>query len=209
MTTPKYFQHFPNLNYATKANKAGPYAYIQVKDFFRYMEVRSDIFREDTIYEKYFVKNGQRPDQISYELYGDEQYYWTILQVNEIYDYFNQWPLSSFDLENFTRKKYGGDAGAGKVRHYITQRVKDNLDHVILESGQIVPEDFIFTYVPDPTQPDVRLTSLPTSISNRQHEEDLNESKSSIFVVNKRYVYDYVREVKNYAKSLSESSSLI
>ena len=32
--------------------------------------------------------NLRDPDQISYEQYGDEQYYWIILQINEIIDFY-------------------------------------------------------------------------------------------------------------------------
>ncbi|GAH23493.1 unnamed protein product, partial [marine sediment metagenome] len=58
-----------------------------IKDYFNLARVREDIFKEDTLYNEYYVKNGERPDQISYEKYGTEAFYWVILQVNDIIDY--------------------------------------------------------------------------------------------------------------------------
>ena len=71
MSKPKYFQNFPNIQYALRANKAGKAENIQIKDYFNLLKVRNDIVREDTLYSPYTVKNGQRPDQISYDYYGD------------------------------------------------------------------------------------------------------------------------------------------
>ena len=70
MATPNYFQQLPNIKYAQSINKAGVANYVEMKDFFRLMRVRDDIFAEDTMYKEYVVQNGQRPEQISFELYG-------------------------------------------------------------------------------------------------------------------------------------------
>jgi hypothetical protein len=92
MSTPKYFRNFPNIQYAVSANKAGIPTYINIKDYFNLLKVRDDIFREETLYAPYTIQNGQRPEQISEAIYGDAQFYWVILQVNDITDYYSQWP---------------------------------------------------------------------------------------------------------------------
>ena len=74
MATPRYFQFFPNIQYAISANKAGVPSFINIKDYFHLALPRDDIYREETLYVDYVVRNGQRPDQISYERYGDAQY---------------------------------------------------------------------------------------------------------------------------------------
>jgi hypothetical protein len=50
MSTPKYFRNFPNIQYAVSANKAGIPTYINIKDYFKLLKVRDDIFREETLY---------------------------------------------------------------------------------------------------------------------------------------------------------------
>ena len=37
------------------------------------MRLRDDIFAQDTMYTEYVVQNGERPEQIAYEEYGDEE----------------------------------------------------------------------------------------------------------------------------------------
>ena len=71
MASPEYFSRFPNIDYGVKINKAGLVDTIKIKDYFHLLTVRDDITPTTTIYEPYFVKNGERPDQVSYDYYGD------------------------------------------------------------------------------------------------------------------------------------------
>ena len=123
-STPQYFKQFPDVDYALQVNSAGKSKNIKIKDYFRLTRVRDDIFAESTLYNEYIVKNGERPDQIAYNTYGSEKYYWIILQVNDIVDYYNEWPLSQMELEKYITEKYGGDEGAGGIHHWETVEVK-------------------------------------------------------------------------------------
>jgi len=203
MSFPKYFQQFPNLQYTIRANHAGVEDRIAIKDYFHLMKIREDIFAEDIFYTSYVIKNGQRPDQISYEVYGDEQYYWVILQVNGIVNYYDEWPLSQLELDEYILKKYGSDSKSGQVHHYETVETFDSEDNLVLPGGLVVSSDFVYTY---PTTPGATtsLTSFPVEKTNRQYEIDLNESKAEIVILNPRYIYDWEREVKKYANNLPD-----
>ena len=205
MSTPNYFQQFPTVKYAQSINKAGVANYVEMKDFFRLMRVRDDIFAEDTMYKEYFVQNGQRPEQISFELYRDERFYWIILQINDIYDFWNQWPLDQVELETFITERYGNQAD--EISHYETVQVKDDEGTVLLEGGLKVNENFIFYYHPDPDSNDITLSSLPTPVTNRQKEFRINEKKASINVLDPKYVYDFEREYYNYVRNTPNSTS--
>ena len=210
MTAPTYFRNFPNINYALRANKAGRVEGIQIKDYFNLLKVRDDIFREDTLYSPYRVKNGQRPDQISYDFYGDEQFYWVILQINDITDYYNEWPLSEDELTAFVYKKYGGAAGAAQVHHYETTPVYNAAEppELLLPGGLEVPQNFVFTY-PDGASTNVYKTATPVAVTNYQYERRLNDRKSQIFLLDKKYIWDYERDVRNYAINLDPVNSYI
>ena len=205
MSTPQYFQQLPNIRYAQTINKAGVANYVEMKDFFRLMRVRDDIFAEDTMYYEYVVQNGQRPEQISYELYGDERYYWMILQVNDITDYWNEWPLDQVELETFIKEKWGSKAD--DVAYYETPEVKNDEGTVLLEAGLVVPQSFIFYYYPDPDSNDIMLSAMPSAVTNRQDEVKKNDAKASINVIQKKYVYDLEREWNNYARRLTMGES--
>jgi hypothetical protein len=182
MTTPKYFSYLPNVHYALSANKAGQIEYAEMKDFFRLATIRDDIFREDTIYTKYSVKNGARPDQISYELYGDEQYYWILLQINEITDYYNQWPLSDKELDEYVSKKYGTN-GASEIHHYETVETFDSAGNLVLPGGLQVPEDFVYTYFANGKENQTNEFSNEIEIANEDLVDIHTESGQAILAV--------------------------
>ena len=136
--------------------------------------------------------------KISYNLYGDEQWYWVILQINDIVDYYNQWPLSNYELETFVRKKYGGDAGAGATHHWETVKTYDTDGNYILPGGMAVSQNYIYQYPSEPGS-SVYLSSLPVEVSNYEYERRLNDEKSQIQVLDKKYIYDFDREVRRFS----------
>ena len=204
MTTPNYFSNLPDLQYGLTVNKAGQINYIKSKDYFRLLKPRDDIFKEDTIYTSYTVQDGERPDQISYDYYNDEQYYWIILQINEITDYYNQWPLSNKELEEFGKKKYGGLENYKQVHHYETVQTFDENNNIVLPGGLEVPSNFIYYYPAKPGS-ETTLSSLPAEVTNYDYEKRLNEKKSDIFILKERYISDYVREVKKRSFDLRDT----
>lgn len=208
MTKPTYFNNFPNIKYSVSANKAGFPTNLEVKDFFHLLRIRDDIFKKDTLFYEYYVRNGERPEQIAYKEYGDEQYYWIVLQCNDIVDYYNQWPLSYREMEKFILKKYGSYEAAAEIRHWETVDTYDTQGNLILNGGLVVDETFAYEY-PDYPGSSVYGTSLPVSVTHRDYEERLNEKKSKIFLVQRRYIADIMRDVENYGAKLRKQSSNI
>jgi hypothetical protein len=210
MATPSYFKNFKNIEYAVSSNKSGQVNYINIKDFFKLTVLKRGVFEESTLYYTYNVTSGERPDQIAKQEYGDEQFYWIVLQVNGIVNYSQQWPMSDQDLYNYTTKKYGGVSGSEQVHHYETVETFDAEGNLMLDAGLVVPEDFIF-YYPDNAGSDapVTLSSRPVPVSNRVYEERLNSEKSQITLLNSKYINDYVKEMKQYAKeSVAQKSEV-
>jgi len=206
MTQPTYFSNFPNLEYAVSVNKAGHTNNITIKDYFRLLLPRDDIYKEDTLYTTYFVMDGERPDQISYKQYGDEQFYWVILQINGIIDYYNEWPLSTVELEKFMLNKYETWENTKEVHHWETVETKNSEGNIVLPKGMYVDETFVYYYT---DENETILSSLPSAVTNYEYEERVNERKSHIQILNARYIDDYMRDIRNYAKSRLKSKSVV
>ena len=62
MSSPDYFSKFPNIDYTVYMNKAGVKENISIKDYFHLLKIKDGVFKFDTLYEPYFVSNGERPD---------------------------------------------------------------------------------------------------------------------------------------------------
>lgn len=226
MVYPNYFSRFPNIKYPYEINRAGVESTITIKDYFHLLKVRDDILATNSFYSPMTIKNGERPDQLSYRLYRDESLYWTILQVNDIVDVHNEWPLGNYELDQYIIKKYGSDEATTQIHHYETIETFDGEGNRVLpgrggslnidrngyaESGLIVPKDFEFTYRVYPNEQlykTLRGTTGPlaavTPITNRQYEYDLNEDKTQIWVLQEKYLSQYLQEVTTYANGISD-----
>ena len=226
MKNPTYFSDFPNIKYPYKINKAGIVDSFTIKDYFHLLKVRGEITNVATLYSPHTIINGQRPDQLSFELYGNESYYWVILQVNDIVDVHNEWPLGNYELDEYILKKYGSIEKSNEVHHYETIETLDLEGNMVLpgrggtstvdrggvgRSGFRVPGNFTFTYRMIPGQQQERTLQghtgrFPacTPVTNRQYEYDLNEDKSQIFVLQRKYLPNYLREVSIYASNIDD-----
>lgn len=206
MSTPRYFSSFPNIDYTISANKAGIPTNIKIKDYFHLLRIRDDIFKEDTLYYQYVVQNGERPDQVAYKEYGQEGWYWIVLQANDIVDYYNEWPLSFQELDKFILKKYGSYEQAGEAHHWETENTYDTEGNLVLHGGLVVSKDFYYEY---PMHPGSTLykTAFPVMVTNREYEERLNEKKSHINLVQRKYVPDIIRDIVNYSTNLKVQGS--
>ena len=132
MKNPTYFSEFPNIKYPYKINKAGIVDSFTIKDYFHLLKVRGEVRNTATIYSPHTIINGQRPDQLSFELYGSEAYYWVILQVNDIVDVHNEWPLGNYELDEYILRKYGSYDKASEVHHYETIETFDEEGNKVL-----------------------------------------------------------------------------
>ena len=206
MSTPHYFKSFPNLDYTIAANRAGIPTTIQIKDYFHLLRIRDDIFKNDTLYYQYVVKNGERPDQVSYKEYGQEGWYWIVLQTNDIVDYYNEWPLSFQELEKFILKKYGSYEKAGEPHHWETEDTFNEDGNLVLHGGLEVSKDFYYEY-PMIAGGSLFKTAFPVPVSNREHEERLNEKKSHINLIQQKYIPDIIRDINNYSTNLKVEGS--
>jgi len=141
-----YFRELPNLEYESPfANRISSSSYVQAKNIFRRMKIRDDLQNIFTVFNKYEIRDGARPDTIAEEIYGKSDLDWVVLISANIINVRDQWPLSSKDLYEYTVSKYGLE-NINDVHHYETKEVKDSDGNLILSKGQIVDKDFPIFY---------------------------------------------------------------
>jgi hypothetical protein len=84
---------------------------IKIKDFFKTYRGIS--------FNPYVIKDGERPDYVSYRFYGTPMYDWVVLLSNDIYNIYDDWPKSTRTLNSYVEEKYGTIASAlGTVKYY-------------------------------------------------------------------------------------------
>lgn len=73
----------------------------------------------------YILKDGDRPENIAHDYYGDTTYAWLVLLSNQILDPYYQWPLQTYDFEQFLIKKYGSIATAKATTIHCEHKTKN------------------------------------------------------------------------------------
>jgi len=143
-----YFRELPELDYQSfLSNSNSSQNYLRVKNLFRRNKLREDLQNVFTIFNKYEIVEGARPDTVAEEFYGSSELDWVVLMTAGITNVRDQWPLSNRDLYRFAVKKYGVE-NLTSPHHYETKEVKDSQDRLILPVGKVVDSDFT---IPNPT----------------------------------------------------------
>jgi len=140
-----YFRELPNLEYQSfLSDSKSSDQYLLVKNLFRRVKLRDDLQNVFTVFDKYQIPDGSRPELVAQELYGSTQYDWVVIVSAGITRLRDQWPLSDRQVYDYAESIYGNDLNA--IHHYETKEVRDSEDRLILPAGQIVDADFSFVY---------------------------------------------------------------
>ena len=164
---------FPNLSYDAKGNGNETI----MKDIFRRVKLVTE--NQLVEFDYYNVQNGEAPEIIAHKYYGDSEMHWTILVVNDIIDYYSDWPMSVQAFEQYVSDKYTNPNG---VHHYETNQTSGGTTETINVG--------------------MNTTDYPsaTAVSNYQHEQTLQEQKSQIRLIQPRFIDDFVKEFEKKIK---------
>lgn len=159
------FSMYPKL----QVNTIVPGSTTIVTDIFRRISVNR--FSKNLAFlQTVTVPDGFTIEQVSDKYYKLPEYHWVIMMVNDIVDIRKEWPLSNSDLVAYSKKKYG-EAQIYAVHHY---RKTDG-------SKLIVDYD-----AADLANGDIE------AITNIQYEEELNDSKREIKILNPKFLTEFV-----------------
>ena len=194
-----YFREIPNLRYPSFLQEKGSsFDYVEAKNLFRRTKLRDDLQNNFTIFDKYEIVEGMRPDNVAQELYESDQFDWVVLLVAGITNVRNEWPLSNRDLYNYALDKYGDSLNSNMF--FETIEVKDTSGRLILPKGKVVDQNFT---IPKPGAPNATINPV-VGISNFEYETRINDEKRTIFVLRLEYLQEFVndfRELMTYKQS--------
>ena len=169
-----YFSKFPQGNYDLSGNGNEKL----VTDLMRRVKVRAKITNEASLYDKYDVPNGEKPEDTAFKHFGDPELHWVILLTNNITDRYYDWPLSFSDFETFIKDKYANPDG---IHHY----------EVTTSSGKTTGNG------PDDYSHKIEVNSDASgaqSVSNREYEQRLQDQKRLIKLLNPQFLGLFITE---------------
>ena len=168
-----YFRNFPLIPYDSEGNLK----FKTVTNLLRRVGMRTKLKTNTLLYDTYSVKEGETPEMIAHKLYGDPELHWIILLINEVTDRYHQWPMSLPQFQEYLVDKYDNPDG---IHHYETTQ----------DSGDTKVKIEVFNEVDD----DAYTGLIP--ITNREYEENEQDRKRQIRLVDPSFVEQFVDEFK-------------
>ena len=156
-----------------------------VSDLMTRVKVRSKVIDEASLYDKYDVPSGERPEDTAFKHFGSAKYHWVILLTNNITDAYYDWPMSDQTFETFIRDKY---SNPDAIHHY----------EVTTSSGKTTGDG------PDDYSHKIEVNSDASgaqSVSNREYEQRLQDNKRSINLLNPAYLNTFIQEFNNLVRN--------
>ena len=172
-----YFENFPLIPYDSVGN--GDFKI--VTNLLKRVAVRSKVKINAAYYDTYDLKEGETPEMIADKLYDDPELHWVILLLNDITDRYHHWPKNYNQFLAYINDKY---SNVDATHHYEISQV----------SGDTTIKIDIGT----------DNTDYPTAsiVTNYEYEEDLQDKKRKIRLLDPAYVEDFVAE---FEKLMGES----
>ena len=168
-----YFNSFPVIVYDSTGNQV----FKAVTNLLRRVGLRSNVRANALLYDTYDVKEGETPEIIAHKLYGDAELHWVILLVNDITDRYHQWPMSGGQFLDYINDKY---SNPDAIHHYETTQT----------SGDTKVKVEVFNEVDDDAY-----TGL-TPITNREFEEQEQDKRRKIRLLDPSFVEQFIDEYK-------------
>jgi hypothetical protein len=166
-----YFAQFPTIPY----DSTGTGKFKDVKNLLRRVSMRAKVKTNTLLYDTYDVKNGETPESIAFKLYGDAELHWVIMLVNDITDRYHDWPLTEAQFLSFVKDKYTNING---THHY----------EISQSSGDTTVKINVGT--------DNTLYPSSTEITNYEYEQEEQDKKRKIRLLDPSYISSFVEEFK-------------
>ena len=171
-----YFSKFPLFAYDIKNNNN----YKLLPDILRRVKLRALVKSGGMLFDKYDVKENEKPEDVAFKWFGNPELHWVILMTNNITDRYYEWPMNQVQFAEYLTDKYGAGNEDG-IHHYeVTQ-----------DSGRTSgkgPSDYSHKVEVNSD------TDNASSISNREYEERIQDTKRQIQLLNKSFLGDFIAE---------------
>ena len=203
-----YFRQVPDFDYVNRDSDGKNIGdYQVVKNLFKRVKIRQDILENLAYFTQYKITGDDRPDNVAFEIYGDESFDWLVLLSNNIMNIQTEWPLSQAAFNDFLIKKYGDIEKSNNIHHYETRELKNDRGEIVVRKGLTVPKNYKIEYFDTRRNQYVIRTNEVDAVTNYTYEVRKEEAKRNIYLLKAEYielVLDDVQRLMPYKKGSTQ-----
>tara|TARA_R100001510_G_C7624678_1_gene184777 strand:+ start:516 stop:1235 length:720 start_codon:yes stop_codon:yes gene_type:complete len=221
-----YFRELPNILYPSPVpSKRSSGDMVEIKNLFRRAKLFDYVSDAAALFDKYIVEDGERPDTIADELYGNPQLDYVVVIVAGITNIHQQWPIQDFQMYDFALAKYGSETEMNKTHHYETYEIKDSQGRQILPPNLIVDKDFTMDgsslrfgnnrfivynqsgaeQLSDKAKYTI-IDNIARPVTNFKFEIDQNDKNREIDVLKPSYLQTFINDLRDVVRYSKHSS---
>ena len=216
-----YFRELPNILYQSPLlHKNSSADYIGIKNLFRRAKLYDYLNDNVSIFNKFVIGDGDRPDTIAENLYGDARLDYVVILVANLININHEWPLRDHQVYDYALSKYGSVQKMNEVKYYETFEIRDDKERQILPPNLIVDADFKidgtihkfpstrytlrsqagYTQLDDKDEFTVTTDNIARAVTNLEFEYSVNKEKSEIDVLNVSYLQTFINDLRSIVK---------
>jgi hypothetical protein len=172
-----YFNSFPLQVYDSVGN--GDYKV--VTNLLKRVALHSKARSVSSLYDIYDVRSGETPEMVADKIYGDSEYHWVVLLVNNIIDRYHQWPMNNRQFLAHLAVRYDNmDA----THHYEIYQTSGDTT-VKIDIG------------PTNVDSDGDTIAAAVLITNREYEEAKQDKLRKIRLLDPSYLEQFIEDFEN------------
>ena len=223
-----YFNELPNIAYQSPLpHKNSSKDYVVIKNLFRRTKLFDFLKDNVSLLDNFTIGDGDRPDMIAEESYGDARLDYIVVLVAGITNINHDWPLADYQIYDYVLEKYGSEVAMNEIKYYKTHEIVDDQNRLILPADLIVDKDFKIDgtshkfpsttrytlkaltgnrQLDDKDEFTVLVDNIASAVTNYDFEIEENEKKREIKTLNREYVQLFkndLRDIVRYDKSSS------
>ena len=184
-----YFRSIPSISYDIWGTE--PRNYQSVTNIMKRVKFKPEVLEDISEYYPYFVRDGERPDIISYNQYDTVAFAYLIILINDVQDPIFDWPLSTQQFEQFIANKYGSlDSAMTTTKNYY-QIIRAEVART--GTSERIPA---VKFIVDETTYDALDAGDRTTQTAYEWEDELNDDKRDIKLINSELIQDIDYAVK-------------
>jgi len=169
-----YFSQFPVIAY----DSVGDGEFKTVTHLLKRVALHGKSKSVSSLYDTYDIRNGETPEMIAHKYYGDAEYHWVILIVNNITDRYHQWPMNTRQFLAHLAERYDN---VDATHHYEIYQVSGDTTKKI--NIGLTNKDTNGNTIAD-----------ATLVTNREYEESKQDIIRKIRLLDPQYLEQFVEE---------------
>ena len=146
-------------------------------DILKRVKIRSGLSSSRFVFDKYNVKENENPEDVAFKYYGDAQYHWVVLMVNNVTDRYYGWPMDQAQFAEYLTDKYGAGS-EDSVHHYELAQTSGKTTSIDESHMLEVNSD----------------TDGATTITNREYENRVQNDLRQIRLLDEKYLDAFIEE---------------